>query len=92
MTILIQTPNEAKLNEWLVCEIQSISLSSVTNIGTLVVKGVVKSTNVTTAIIIRDVKALLDKQIIKSLNGYYKLQLINESDINILKQQFNEKT
>lgn len=89
--ILIQTPNEAKNNDWLVCPIQSVSFSRNIKIGTITVKGVVKSQFVNTPIVIHDIEALLRQEIVKSLKGYYKLKIINEADLITLKTLYYGK-
>lgn len=83
--ILIQTPNEAQKNEWLVCTVQSVAFNQNTNSGTITVKGIVKSNLVSTPIAITDVEALLKQEIVMSKHKHYKLQVINESCLNTLK-------
>jgi len=83
--ILIQTPNEAQKNEWLVCTVQSVSFNNNSNSGTITVKGIVKSNLVATPIVIDDMEALLNQQIVKSKHGHYKIHILNESCLNTLK-------
>ena len=89
--INIQTPNEAKNNEWLNCTIQSVSFNNNSNSGTITVKGVVPSKFVATPIVIIDMEALLNQEIVKSKHGHYKLHLANEASLNTLKTLYYGK-
>jgi hypothetical protein len=89
--ILIQTPNEAQKNEWLTCEVHSVSFNNNSNSGTITVKGVVPSKLVSTPIVIMDLEALLKQEVVKSKHGHYKLHLANEASLNTLKTLYYGK-
>lgn len=90
-SINIQTPNEAQKNEWLVCTVQSVSLNNNSNSGTITVKGIVKSNLVATPIVIENIEALLNQEIVKSKHGHYKIHILNESCLNTLKTLYYGK-
>ena len=89
--INIQTPNEAQKNEWLVCTVQSVSFNNNSNSGTITVKGIVKSNLVATPIVIENIEALLNQEIVKSKHGHYKIHVLNESCLNTLKTLYYGK-
>jgi len=90
-SILIQTPNEAKNNQWLVCTVISTSFYPEKNYGIIRVKGIVKSNYVSTPIEVTDVESLLKQDIVMSKHKHYKLKVINETDLNTLKTLYYGK-
>ncbi len=87
--IHVQTPNEFREDKWLMCQIISFNVSKSSNVGTLVLKGIVNNQNVSTSVVINDVKALLSTEIVKSLKGYYRLKIKNEQTLTFLKELYD---
>ncbi len=87
--IQIQTPNE-KNEVWLQCQIIKLEVNQFKNSGSIHVKGIAKTQNVNTIIVINDFKSLIDGEIVTSLHGYFKLllRIENTETIEWFKEAF----
>lgn len=76
--IHIQTPSD-KPNEWRDCQLVKVNSNNKTDSAEVKVKGVARHENVTTLIIINDLSDFINGEEVRSLHGYFKLRINEES-------------